>query len=129
MDKPNVEKLVIGWLEDHELITWPVFGDMPETEPAGDQPTDRPEKFMLVDRTGGPREHMVLDAAEILIEVYHRDSREMASDEANKIADLIPQLKQIESITRAKVNSVIKLDDTIGKYWRYQIYVDVFNRR
>lgn len=120
MDKPNVEKLVIGWLEDHDQITWPVHGDMPDP---------RPETFILVDRTGGPRESMVLDAAELLIEVYHQKSREMASDEANKIADLMPELKQFESITRAKVNSVIKLDDTIGKYWRYQIYVDVFNRR
>jgi hypothetical protein len=120
VDKPNVEKLVIGWLEDHANITWPVHGDMPET---------RPEKFLLVDRTGGAREAMVLDTAEILIEVYHKSSREMASDEANKIADLIPELKALESITRAKVNSVIKLDDTIGKFWRYQIYVDVFNRR
>lgn len=120
MDKPNVEKLVIAWLDDHAQITWPVHGDMPDP---------RPESFILVDRTGGPRESMVLDAAELLIEVYHQKSREMASDEANKIADLIPELKQLESITRAKVNSVIKLDDTIGKYYRYQIYVDVFNRR
>lgn len=120
MDKPNVEKLVIGWLEDHEQITWPVHGDMPDP---------RVDNFIIVDRTGGPRESMVLDAAELLIEVYHKDSREMASDEANRIADLIPELKHIESITRAKVNSVIKLDDTIGKYYRYQIYVDVFNRR
>lgn len=129
MDKPNVEKLVIGWLEDHEQLTWPVHGDMPEADADDSDATDRPEKFLLVDRTGGARESMVLDTAEILIEVYHRDSREMASDEANKIADLIPQLKQFESITRAKVNSVIKLDDTTAKYWRYQIYVDVFNRR
>lgn len=120
MDKPNVEKLVIGWLEDSPLITWPVYGDMPKP---------RPEKFLLVDRTGGARESMVLDTAELLIEVYHQKSREMASDEANSIADLIPEIKKLESITRAKVNSVIKLDDTIGKYWRYQIYIDVYNRR
>lgn len=120
MDKPNVEKVVIGWLDDHAGITWPVHGDMPDP---------RPDKFILVDRTGGPREAMVLDAAEILIEVYHKGSREMASDEANKIADMIPELAQIEHITRAKVNSVIKLDDTLGKYYRYQIYCDVFSRR
>jgi len=120
VDKPNVEKIVIAWLEDHVVITWPVHGDMPDP---------RPEKFMLVDRTGGAREAMVLDRAEILIEVYHKTSREMASDEANKIADLIPELLNTKSITEAKVNSVIKLDDTIGKYFRYQIYCDVYNRR
>ena len=120
MDKPNVEKLVIGWLDDHAQITWPVHGDMPDP---------RPEAFLIVDRTGGAREAMVLDRAEILIEVYHQKSREMASDEAYKIGDLIPELLNIESITNATVNSIIKLDDTIGKYFRYQIYCDVYCRR
>lgn len=120
MVKQNVEKLVIAWLKANIGDGWSVFGDQPKEKPVG---------YALVDRTGGPRESMVLDSAEILIEVYHRDSRESASDKANEIADIIPQLKEIESITRANVNSVVKLDDTINQYWRYQIYCDVFNRR
>lgn len=119
MDKPNVEKLVIAWLDAQ--TDWDVFGDRPKT--------DLPERFILVDRTGGAREAMVLDTAEILIEVYHKNSREQASDKANQLADIIPDLRQIESITRAEVNSVVKLDDTINQYFRYQIYCDIYNRR
>lgn len=120
MSKPNVEKLVITWLENMLGDAWPVFGDEPKATP---------EAYVLVDRTGGPRESMVLDQAEILIEVYHKTSRVSASDKAQDIADAIPGLTVIESITRAKVNSVVKLDDTISQYWRYQVYCDIFCRR
>lgn len=122
MDKPNVEKLVIAWLPTlTEVDTdWPVFGD---------KPTTLPEKYILVDRTGGPRESMVLDQAEILIEVYHKNSRTTASDMAGYIADEIPGLTSLEPITRAKVNSMVNLDDIVAQYSRYQIYADVFCRR
>lgn len=120
MANVNVEKVVIAWLDDNVGTGWSVYGDMPK---------ERPAKFVLVDRTGGPRESMVLDQAEILIEVYHKTSRVECSDKAQELADLIPGLLSTEAITRAKVNSVVKLDDLIGQYWRYQIYVDVFARR
>lgn len=120
MDKANVEIEVIGWLGSILSDTWLVFGDKPE---------DLPTSYVLVDRTGGPRVAMVMDAAQILIEVYHKDSRQAASDKANEIADAIPNIKSIESITRAEVNSVVKLDDTIAQYFRYQIYCDIYCRR
>lgn len=117
---PNVEKLVISWLETYLTDAWPVFGDKPQ---------DTPPNYLLVDRTGGPREHMVLDRAEILIEVYHKDSRVQASDKAQEIADVITALEEIECITHAEVNSIVKLDDTITQYFRYQIYCDIWCRR
>lgn len=121
MAKPNVEKIVIAWLSQLPgYEDWPVYGD---------QPKQRPAKYILVDRTGGPRESMVLDKAEILIEIYHKDSRQAASDKANEIADVVRQLTGYESVTRAVVNSVVNLDDLLRQYYRYQIYVDVFNRR
>lgn len=120
MPSVNVEKVIIGWLSANSGIGWHVFGDHPKV---------RPDKYILVDRTGGPRESMVLDKAEILIEVYDKNSRVDSSDKALEIADLIPQLLAVESITRAEVNSVVKLDDTIAQYFRYQIYCDIFNRR
>ena len=118
----NVESATIAWLQTidgHE--NWPVHGDMPQ---------EKPDSFILVDRTGGPRESMVLDRAEILIEVYHKDSRMVASDKANTIADAIPSLVGYdEDITRAKVNSVVNLPDTVAGYQRYQVYCDIYCRR
>lgn len=123
MDKPNTEKLVIEWLQSLSEINtaWPVSGDKPTTAPA---------QFILVDRTGGPRIAMVLDTATILVEVYHKTSRVTASDMANYIADNVQFLyAYAESITGATVNSVVNLDDLIGEYSRYQVYIDVNNRR
>lgn len=119
---PNVEGLTIAWLGTLSgFSSWPVFGDMPES---------RPDQFILVDRTGGGREAMVLDRAEILIEVYHKTSRLAASDKANAIADVISTLADTnEPITRSVVNSVVNLGDIIGGYQRYQIYCDVYCRR
>ena len=118
MDKPNVEEIVVAWL-----------GTVSDYEVSGDMPEQRPEKFILVDRTGGPRESMVLDQAEILIEVYNKTSRLEASNEAQKIADAITQLLDQEPITRARVNSLVNLNDIIGSYNRYQIYCDIWCRR
>ena len=115
----DVETIVISWLDS--ITDWAVSGDKPKT---------LPEKFILVDRTGGPREAMVLDRAEILIEVYHQTSRVTASEKANEIADLVPALLAYnENITRAVVNSVVNLDDIVAQYHRYQIYCDVYYRR
>ena len=119
MPSQNVEKEVIAWLPS-VATGWPVSGVKPKSTPA---------QYILVDRTGGPREAMVLDRAEILIEVYHKTSQVTASDKAIEIADAIPGLLEIHNITHAEVNSVVRLDDTIGQYFRYQVYCDIYLRR
>lgn len=117
----NIEKLVIGFLTANQAPGFEVFGDMPKGE--------RPEAFVLVDRSGGPRDHIVQDRAEILIEVYHKDSRVDASDEAYRIADIMPAMLNLEPVMKLDVTSVVKLDDLIGQYNRYQVYCDIFYRR
>ena len=121
MAKLNVESAVVAWLNTILGTGWTAYGDKPDT------PGD---KYVLVDRTGGPRESMVLDKAEILIEVYHKDSRSTAMNKANDIADRIIELEAYnDNITHAAVNSVVNLDDTLAQYHRYQIYVDVWGSR
>lgn len=115
----NVEVIVIDWLKT--FVGVPVSGEKAKTPP---------ESFVLVDRTGGAREAMVLDRAEILIEVYHKSSRLTASELANTIGDKIIELEAVsDNITHADVNSIVSLDDLLGGYRRYQIYCDVYHRR
>lgn len=117
----NVEVLVINWLQTIVGEGYPV---------SSEKPKDAPASYILVDRTGGAREAMVLDRAEILIEVYHKTSRLNASEKANEIADRIVELEAYDhNITHADVNSVVSLDDTQSQYRRYQIYCDVYHRR
>lgn len=116
----NTEAAVIQWLNSILTDGWKAYGNKPKQQPA---------KYILVDRTGGPREAMVQDQAEILIEVYHKTSRSTASVKADDIAGRIFELLAYEeNISRAKVTSVVNLDDTIAQFYRYQIYCDVFNR-
>ena len=121
MAKVDVEAVVVAWLNSILGSGWSAYGDKPETP--GTQ-------YVLVDRTGGPRESMTLDKAEILIEVYHKDSRATAKNKANDIADRVIELEAYnDNITHAAVNSVVNLDDTLAQYHRYQIYVDVWGAR
>lgn len=121
MAKVDVEAVVVAWLNSILPSGWDAYGDKPETP--GDQ-------YVLVDRTGGPRESMVLDKAEILIEVYHKTSRATAKTLANSIADQVVALEAYSAdITHASVNSVVNLDDTLAQYHRYQIYCDVWGAR
>ena len=117
----NIEVLVKEWLDTIVGDSYTVSTEKPKTPG---------NTFILVDRTGGPREAMVLDKAEILIEVYHKTSRLEASNKANSIADAIIGLEAYnDNITHADVNSMLSLDDLIGQYYRYQIYCDVWYRR
>lgn len=121
MSKVDVEVVVIAWLNTILADGWEAYGD---------KPNDAPAQYVLVDRTGGPRESMVLDKAEILIEVYHKASRATAKNVANDIADQVVGLEDYNAdITHAAVNSVVNLDDTLAQYHRYQIYVDVWGAR
>lgn len=121
MAKLDIEAKVVAWLNSIVGTGWAAHGDKP------DEPGDQ---YILVDRTGGPREAMTLDKAEILIEVYHKTSRSTAKNKANDIADRIIELEAYDdNITHAAVNSVVNLDDLLGQYHRYQIYVDVWGAR
>lgn len=121
MSANNIEVIVTEWLNSFLDDGW---------EASGDKPKSTPVKYVLVDRTGGGREAMVLDRAEILIEIYHKNSRITASDKANDIADRVIELCNYnENITRAVVNSMVNLDDVISQYHRYQVYCDVYHRR
>lgn len=121
MAKVDVEAVVVAWLNSVLPTGWDAYGDKPETP--GDQ-------YVLVDRTGGPRESMVLDKAEILIEIYHKTSRSAAKTLALSLADQVVALEAYNAdITHADVNSVVNLDDTLAQYHRYQIYCDVWGAR
>ena len=121
MAKADVEVLTVQWLNSILASGWVAYGDKPDTVPA---------KYVLVDRTGGPRESMVLDKAEILIEVYHKTSRNDAKNIAYDIGDRIIELEAYNAnITHAAINSIVNLDDTLAQYHRYQVYVDVWASR
>jgi hypothetical protein len=115
----NVEAIIIAWLNSN-ITGYATYSDTPKTPPT---------KYILVEREGGGREAMVLDQSSIAIHVYHKTSGPDASNTANLIADTITGLLSNDNITRAKVNSIVRLDDVIKQYYQYIVYVDVYHRR
>lgn len=119
----DVEETVISWLNNS--------GVLPDGYSAsGDKPKTLPDTFVLVDRSGGAREAMVLDRASILIEVYNKTSRKAAKDVALAIGDRIRDLEAYaDDITHAAINSTVNLPDTLTEFQRYQVYADIYGRR
>lgn len=124
MPSLDAEEAVIAWLNNGILPDgYIAYGDRNDAQ-------DDDEKFVLVDRTGGPREAMVLDKAEIMIEVWNKNSRKEAKDVAMALSDRIPDLVfYSDDLTRAQLNSVVNIPNTISQYYRYQVYCDVWCRR
>lgn len=117
----DVEAIVTAWLNSILDDGWVAYGSKPKTTP---------EKYITVDRNGGPRVAMVLDAAQILIEVYHKTNRSITKDKANTIADRIPELKNYaHNITTSEVNSVVHVPNLLNQYEGYWIYCDIACRR
>jgi hypothetical protein len=119
----DVEVIAVAWLNSILGTGWAAHGKKPK---------DTPEQYVLVDRAGGPRVAMVLDAAQLLIEVYHKNDRTKAKDKAYEIADKVPQLNaysQNVTVRHDAVNSVVHLPDLQTGYERYQVYIDIKHRR
>jgi hypothetical protein len=122
MPSLDIEETVIAWLNKILPEGYSASGDKPK------DPT--PDTYVLVDRTGGAREAMVMDRAAILIEVYNKDSRKAAKDVALMIGDRIRELTaEADDLTHADINSIVNLPDTLSQYQRYQVYADVYGRR
>ena len=121
----DVEDVVLIWLKGWLTDGWKPYTDRPKSGVNNPMP----KKYVLIDRTGGPREAMVLDRAEILIEVYNKDDKRAAKELAQLIADKIPELEVVHNVEHSAVNSVVRLDDTLTQFYRYQIYCDVNYRR
>lgn len=116
----NLEAVVIKWLNTRNS-SYTAYAEVPR---------DLPDKFITVARTGGTRESMFEDMAEILVEVYDKSSRFACSSEADAIADAMQGLVDSSpNIARATVNSIVSIDDTQIAYRRYQIYLDIVHHR
>lgn len=122
MDNTNVEVIIYNWLKNNDKKNeWNISADLPTSN-------IRPDKFIVFDRTAGGRQDMVLDQATILVEIYHKTSRIKASNKAQELASKATEMLEQESVTHVDVNSIVHLDDTIGGYHRYQLYINIYKR-
>ncbi len=78
MSAPDAEALVISWINDHP--------DLPEA--FGEVPRDRPDQFVSVERTGGPRD-LHRDVPTLAVQAWAK-----SAGEASALANLISAAAQ-----------------------------------
>lgn len=120
MNNASIIAIIVAWL--NEIVPgYPASTKIPKT---------LPKRFSIVERGGGERRRMVLDMADIVIDVYDKESEVDCSAIADFIADKIPTLvEESEDITHADVQNVFQLNDTQRGYNRYEIACSVYHRR
>lgn len=112
----NIEKKMIAFLKANVPADWKVSGEIPEV---------KPDQFIVVERTGGPSDSIGrIEEPEMLVSYYHKTSQQEASDLA--VATDIKIMRDFKAtdpaISSSFRNSLIRLDDTVIKYRRYQGY-------
>lgn len=70
---PDVEAVLVGWLAD----VLPGYG---VAQPVSTRvPNPRPTQFIRIQRTGGPRQNVVVDGAQVTYECWDDDSAQAAA--------------------------------------------------
>ena len=115
----NIEAKVISWLAANAPADWPVSSDVPE---------EKPEKFIVVERTGGPESNVRIEDVDVLIGFYHRTSALIASNMAIEMDKKFrAEFITTQNVSRVQRTSLARVDDTVIKFRRYQAYYSIIH--
>lgn len=109
----NVEALIVGHLNS-ALGSGTAFADIPE---------ERPERFITVERVGGP-ETLHLGRPVLAIQCWE-STRHKASEFSVQVADLIKGMAGLPQVGRAAISSVYNFPDPDSRQARYQMTVEM----
>lgn len=107
-----IEKIVMDYLNDSLEV--PAYMEIPE---------NKPERFILMEKTGGSVENFIYSAT-LAIQSYAKTLYEAATlnEEVKKAMDGIIVL---DSVLSSKLNSDYNFTDTETKEYRYQAVYDL----
>lgn len=111
----NIEKKFIAFIKSVVPNDWPVSGEIPEV---------KPDKFIVCERTGGPSDNIGrIEQPEIIVSFYHKTSQQEASDLALATdIKIMREFVQLNEVSKVERLSLVRLDDLVIKYRRYQGY-------
>lgn len=115
----NIEAIVIGWLNSNLPEGWTASADIPE---------EKPEKFVTVERTGGPVSTVRIEQPEVIVSFYH----ESDAVECSKVAletdiKMRAEIIKLNNVSKIDRMSLVRLDDLVSKFKRYQAYYSFVN--
>lgn len=112
-----IEKIVIDFLSE-ALSAIDVYAEQPE---------EKPETYLLVQKTGGGEENKIASAT-IAVQSYATTLYDAA--ELNEaVVETMQDLTDVDAVTLCNLNSDYNFTDTAQKRYRYQAVFDIFYYR
>lgn len=99
---PDVEAVLEGWLEDALADT-----DLAGVQVSTRVPNPRPERFVRIQRTGGPRLNLVTDAAQVTFECW-ATSGPQAADDAALLRAVLLAARNVRTPSGALIHRVVE---------------------
>lgn len=111
----KIESLMIQWLNGGNLPAgWSAFGSIPE---------EKPDMFVVVERSGGPVDNVRIDRPDLTIRFFHKDSADTAGDVAAATDKKIRlEFLQLPNVSKVERNSLARLDDLVIKWPTYMAF-------
>lgn len=111
----KIESLMISWLNDGNLPEdWEAFGSIPK---------EKPDQFVVVERTGGPADNVRIDRPDLTIRFFCKDDADLAGDVALETDKKIRlEFVNQRNVSKVQRNSLVRLDDLIIKWPTYMGY-------
>lgn len=116
----NAEVLLVDWLNANPStarLNIEAFLDVPE---------DRPERFITVERTGGPGD-WIRDSPLLAVQVWALHRYE-AGDLAEAVAKALREAVALPNVARVRVNSLYNFPDPESRQPRYQIVLELVTK-
>ena len=116
----SVEALLVDWVNDESAMPSAGF------EAFMDVPTDRPERFITFERTGGP-EGLITGSPMLAVQVWAKYRFE-AADFAQALARELRKLVFLSWVGRVAVSSIYNFPDPDSSQARYQLTVELVTK-
>ena len=112
----KIESLMIQFLNTEDVMPegWEAFGSIPEV---------KPDKFVVVERSGGPVDTVRIERPDLTIRFFCKDDADLAGDVATATDKKIRMdFAQQPNVSKVERNSLVRLDDLIIKWPTYMGY-------
>lgn len=108
-----IEEIVLNYLDS--VLEVPAYMEMPE---------DKPERYVLMEKTGGSVEDLIYSAT-FAIQSYAKSLYDAAVLNEN-VKKAMDNISALDSVMSSKLNSDYNFTDTTKKEYRYQAVYDLF---
>lgn len=112
-----VENLVIEYLNNHEDIAFPAYGDTPKS------PRDGDFCYYLVEKTGSTNRDRI-HTAQVTIQSYGTSKAQAAGMNEGMIGVMLG-LTSLPAVSACRLNSDYDFTDTAKRRYRYQAVFDI----